>query len=118
MLEQLLGTVSLWSQAATGELLTGRRGWGNRSASVVGDAANPTRGLHQRPAGRSASMAHRGEDPPRRRMDVSTEDYFTRSKTRCDAIEPIMPSTVMVFPSALRVVLDVPVPPGPATEPS
>jgi hypothetical protein len=89
-----------------------------RRFSVVGDAANPTRGLHQRPAGRSASMAHRGEDPPRRRMDVSTEDYFTRSKTRCDAIGPIMPSTVMVFPSALRVVLAVPVPPGPATEPS
>jgi hypothetical protein len=89
-----------------------------RRYSVVCDAANPTRGLRQRPAGRSASMTHRGEDPPRRRMDVSTEDYFTRSKTRCDAIEPIMPSTVMVFPSALRVVLDVPVPPGPATEPS
>jgi len=45
-------------------------------------------------------------------------DYFTRSKTRCDAILPIMPSTVIVLPSALIVVLDVPVPPGPATEAS
>jgi hypothetical protein len=50
--------------------------------------------------------------------DVPAEDYFTRSKTRCDAIVPIMPSIVMVLPSALRVVLDVPVPPGPVTEPS
>ena len=48
-----------------------------------------------------------------RRMDVSAEDYFTRSKTRCDAIGPIMPSIVIVLPSALRVVLDVPVPPEP-----
>jgi hypothetical protein len=54
----------------------------------------------------------------RARAWTCPEDYFTRSKTRCDAIEPIMPSIVMVLPSALRVVLDVPVPPGPATEPS
>jgi hypothetical protein len=50
--------------------------------------------------------------------DASAEDYFTRSKTLCDAIEPVMPSTVMVLPSALRVVLDVLVPPGPVTDPS
>jgi hypothetical protein len=56
-------------------------------------------------------------DPPYQRMDASAEGYFTRSKTMCDAIDPIMPSTVMVLPSALSVVLDVPVPPGPLTEP-
>ena len=66
--------------------------------------------------GRQARGTCAVRDRPRRRMDVWTEDYFTRSKTKCDAVEPIMPSTVMVFPSALRVVLDVPVPPGPATE--
>ena len=83
-------------------------------------AAPPTSlsGLRQRPAGAAASVAHRSEDPPCQRMDASVEDYFTRSKTRCDAIGPIMPSTVIVLPSALRVVLDVPVPPGPVTEPS
>ena len=68
--------------------------------------------------GHGAIVEHRGEDPPSQRMDVSAEDYFTRSKTRCDAIGPIMPSTVMVLPSALRVVLDVPLPPGPVTEAS
>ncbi len=69
-------------------------------------------------SGASARVARRGEDPACPRMNVSAEGYFTRSKTRCDAIEPIMPSTVMVLPSALSVVLDVPVPPGPVTEPS
>ena len=38
-------------------------------------------------------------------MDVSAEGYFTRSKTLRNAIEPVMPSTVMVLPSALRVIL-------------
>ena len=68
--------------------------------------------LARRRAWRIAARIHRA------RAWTCREDYFTRWKTRCDAIEPIMPSTVMVWPSALRVVLDVPVPPGPATEPS
>jgi hypothetical protein len=68
--------------------------------------------LARRQAGRIAARS------PCQRMDASVEGYFTRSKTRCDAIGPIMPSIVIVLPSALRVVLDVPVPPGPVTEPS
>ena len=50
-------------------------------------------------------------------VSIRVERYFTRSKTVCNAIEPVMPSLVIVLPSALRLVLNVLVPPWPVVEP-